>query len=218
MATITIPKKEYQNIIQRQSLLEKEMGFLRKTLFELDEINIKPSVLRRWERISRELDRGQGRSFSSFRGMKEWLRNLWYGRDVYRDIVSIIYSREVEDALKKLKKRNKDIFNRVGNQIIKILRELNIGKPLRYTLRNRRRVHVGSFVLIYEFHHGELRFIDFDHHDKIYKKSDWEIYILTGAWAIAKVCFFISSKSFLSSFSFCLAASSPTPNFSPPKL
>ena len=92
--------------------------------------------------------------------------------NVYRDIVSIIYSREVEDALKKLKKRNKDIFNRVGNQIIKILREPNIGKPLRYTLRNRRRVHVGSFVLIYEFHQGELRFIDFDHHDKIYKKSD----------------------------------------------
>jgi len=76
MATITIPKKEYQNIIQRQTLLEKEMSFLRKTLFEMDKINIKPSVLRRWERISRELDSGQGRSFSSFRGMKEWLRNL----------------------------------------------------------------------------------------------------------------------------------------------
>lgn len=76
MSTITIPKKEYQNIIQRQSFLEKEMGFLRKTLFELDEINIKPSVLRRWERISHELDRGQGHSFSSFREMKEWLKNL----------------------------------------------------------------------------------------------------------------------------------------------
>ena len=76
MATITIPKKEYQNIVQRQSFLEKGMRFLRKTLFELDEINIKPSALRRWERISRELDRGQGHSFSSFRKMKEWLRNL----------------------------------------------------------------------------------------------------------------------------------------------
>lgn len=76
MTTITIPKKEYQNIIQRQSFIEKEMAFLRKTLFELDEVNIKPSVLRRWERISRELDRGQGRSFSSFKGMKEWLKRL----------------------------------------------------------------------------------------------------------------------------------------------
>lgn len=91
--------------------------------------------------------------------------------NVHGDIVKIIYSCEVEDALKKLKKRNKDIFDRIENQIIKILREPNIGKPLRYTLRNRRRVHVGSFVLIYEFHQGELRFIDFDHHDRIYKKS-----------------------------------------------
>lgn len=76
MNTITIPKKEYQNIIQRQSLIEKEMVFLRKTIFEIDEINIKPSVLRRWERISHELDRGQGRSFSSLKGMKEWLGSL----------------------------------------------------------------------------------------------------------------------------------------------
>lgn len=91
--------------------------------------------------------------------------------NVHRDIIRIIYSREVEDALKKLKKRNKDIFDRIENQIIKILREPNIGKPLRYTLRNRRRMHVGSFVLIYEFYQGELRFIDFDHHDRIYKKS-----------------------------------------------
>ncbi len=91
--------------------------------------------------------------------------------NIHRDIIRIVYSREFEGVLKKLKKRNKDIFDRIENQIIKILHEPNIGKPLRHTLRNRRRVHVGSFVLIYEFHQGELRFIDFDHHDRIYKKS-----------------------------------------------
>lgn len=90
--------------------------------------------------------------------------------NVHRDIVRIVYSREVENILKKLKKSNKDFFDRAENQIIKILREPNIGKPLRYTLRNRRRTHVGSFVLIYEFYQGELRFIDFGHHDRIYKK------------------------------------------------
>lgn len=76
MVTVTIPKKQYQNILQRQSLLEKEMGVLRKILFELDEINIKPSALRRWERISHDLDQGIGRSFSSLTGMKKWLKNL----------------------------------------------------------------------------------------------------------------------------------------------
>jgi len=65
MTTIIIPKKEYQNIIQRQSFIEKELAFLKKSLLELDEVNIKPSVLRRWERISRELDQGKGRAFSS---------------------------------------------------------------------------------------------------------------------------------------------------------
>lgn len=91
--------------------------------------------------------------------------------NVHRDIARIVYSSEFEDALKKLKSKNKVLFDRIGNQIIKIIREPNIGKPLRYALRNRRRVHIGSFVLIYEFHQGELRFIDFDHHDRIYKKS-----------------------------------------------
>lgn len=65
MTTIIIPKKEYQNIIQRQSFIEKELAFLKKSLLELDEVNIKPSVLRRWERISGELDQGKGRAFSS---------------------------------------------------------------------------------------------------------------------------------------------------------
>ena len=90
--------------------------------------------------------------------------------NVHRDITRIVYSREVEDVLRKIKKGNKTLFERIENQIIKILREPNIGKPLRYTLRNRRRVHVGSFVLVYEFHLGEIRFIDCDHHDRIYKK------------------------------------------------
>ena len=90
--------------------------------------------------------------------------------NIHRDIVRIVYSPEIELALKKFKKKDSVIFDRVENQIIKILREPNVGKPLRYTLKNRRRVHVGSFVLVYEFHNGELRFLDFDHHDKIYKK------------------------------------------------
>lgn len=93
---------------------------------------------------------------------------------VHRDIARIVYSREVENSLKKIKKKDRPLFDNVENRIIKILREPNIGKPLRYTLRNRRRVHVGSFVLVYEFHHGELRFIDFDHHDRIYKKHRGE--------------------------------------------
>lgn len=76
MVTVTISKKEYDTIILKQSLIENELAFLKKRLFELDEINIRPSVLRRWEHISRKLDKGNGRSFSSFKEMREWLKNL----------------------------------------------------------------------------------------------------------------------------------------------
>lgn len=87
-----------------------------------------------------------------------------------KDVKKILYSHEFERALCKIKKKDKNIFDSISKQIEKIIREPHIGKPLRYTLKNRRRIHLSSFVLIYEFHMGELRFLDFDHHDKIYKK------------------------------------------------
>jgi mRNA-degrading endonuclease RelE of RelBE toxin-antitoxin system len=89
---------------------------------------------------------------------------------LHPEISRIVYSIEVEKALKERKRKDPAFFARIGTQILKILREPNVGKPLRYTLKNRRRIHIGSFVLVYEFHQGELRFLDFDHHDRIYKK------------------------------------------------
>lgn len=86
-------------------------------------------------------------------------------------ITRITYSLELEKVLIQCKKKDINLFRQVQNKILKIMSEPNIGKPLRYTLKNRRRVHIGSFVLVYEFRDGELRFIDFDHHDKIYKKN-----------------------------------------------
>jgi len=43
-------------------------------------------------------------------------------------------------------------------------------KPLRRDLHGARRVHIGSFVLIYEIEEMNKRIIilDYDHHDKIY--------------------------------------------------
>jgi len=76
----------------------------------------------------------------------------------------------MERVLRRCKSEDYGLFAGVQRQIEKIIREPQIGKPLRYALKNRRRVHVGSFVLVYEFSGNELRFLDFDHHDKIYKK------------------------------------------------
>lgn len=83
----------------------------------------------------------------------------------------IVYSDNFEQALHDWKKKDSKVFHSIVSQIDKIIREPEIGKPLRNVLKSRRRVHVGSFVLVYEFYNDELRFIDFDHHDRIYKNK-----------------------------------------------
>ena len=89
--------------------------------------------------------------------------------EISGEIRRIVYSERFERVLLKLAKKDRPLFSETQTQITKILRDPTVGKPLRHALKNRRRLHVGSFVLVYEFHSGELRFIDFDHHDKIYK-------------------------------------------------
>ncbi len=83
----------------------------------------------------------------------------------------IVYSERFGRILGRYKQKDRSLFQEIEKRIEKIINDPTVGKPLRYTLKNRRRVHVGSFVLVYEFHNGELRFIDFDHHDKIYGKK-----------------------------------------------
>jgi len=85
-------------------------------------------------------------------------------------INKITNSQEFEEVIVKLKKKDSPLFDQLTVQMEKAVRIPNIGKPLRYALKNRRRLHIGSFVLVYEFFNGELKFLDFDHHDKIYKK------------------------------------------------
>lgn len=53
------------------------MVFIKKLMrTELNGEIIRPPVLRRWERISRDLDRGRGRTFTSVKAMHEWLKKL----------------------------------------------------------------------------------------------------------------------------------------------
>jgi len=83
--------------------------------------------------------------------------------------LKVSYSGSFKKASQKLKKKDSNLYNRMIKQVEKTIKEPNLGKPLRYSLKNCRRLHIGSFVLVYEFHNHELRFLDFDHHDRIYK-------------------------------------------------
>mgnify|MGYP001583460993 CR=1 FL=1 len=80
------------------------------------------------------------------------------------------FSDEFREVLHNLIKRNRVLHNRLSKEIRKILKNPEIGKPLRHSLKFYRRTHVGSFVLLYEIVGQVVRFLDFNHHDKIYRK------------------------------------------------
>lgn len=72
-----ITQKEYKNLLQRQERVEREVNRLKAIVRTEDvEAHIKPEVLKRWERISRDIDSGKGRVFSSVDEMRKWLKKL----------------------------------------------------------------------------------------------------------------------------------------------
>ena len=81
----------------------------------------------------------------------------------------LIVPPEFEAILKSLKKQP-SLLKNLELRIARVLSEPQLGKPLRNVLRNYRRVHIGSYVLIYEIQQEEVRLMDFDHHDRVYKK------------------------------------------------
>ncbi len=73
----TITQKEYKDMISRQSKIEAAIDALSKVVAsEIDDSRIKLTVLKRWDRISKDLDNGRGRFFSSAGEAKKWLRSL----------------------------------------------------------------------------------------------------------------------------------------------
>ena len=67
-------------------------------------------------------------------------------------------------------RNDKGFIRRTEKQGEKLLREPTLGKPLRYSLKNLPTCPCRLFFIVYEFYDGELRLLDLDHHDKIYKK------------------------------------------------
>ena len=86
-----------------------------------------------------------------------------------------MYNIEIEDAVdkefKRLAKKDKKQLEAVSKKIEQILNNPQQFKPLKHPLEGLRRVHVGSFVLIYEVieESQTVRILKFAHHDKAYK-------------------------------------------------
>ena len=80
----------------------------------------------------------------------------------------------LQKILNKLSKKDKSLYEQVLKKIEEIINSLSIEhyKNLRHDLKDKKRIHVGHFVLVFSFIKSEnkIKFLDFDHHDNVYKK------------------------------------------------
>ena len=86
---------------------------------------------------------------------------------------TIIFTKEADDRIHKTCKRDRGLCEEVKKKLRQIDNNPFIGKPLRNVLKGTRRVHVGSFVLLYQFEEESncIKIINFSHHDEAYKNT-----------------------------------------------
>ena len=87
----------------------------------------------------------------------------------------MIFTYKIEDSLKlkfkKFFKKRKNLYESCMNKISEIIKNPEHYKPLRHDLKNIRRVHlIGPFIMVFTIEGNIIKFLDVDHHDKIYKK------------------------------------------------
>ena len=73
--------------------------------------------------------------------------------------------------MQKLFKNDKVRYSHVKRRLEILSNNPEISKPLRNILKGKWRIHIGSFVIIYEIDHENRSIIllDFEHHDQAYK-------------------------------------------------
>ena len=84
---------------------------------------------------------------------------------------TIAFSKKAENRIKKVCKRDHSLCEEVKKKLYQIDKNPSIGKPLKDVLKGKRRVHIGSFVLIYQFIIDDdiIRILSFSHHDEAYE-------------------------------------------------
>jgi len=86
----------------------------------------------------------------------------------------IIISDELKKTLVNLKRKDKTMFQMVEKKILQIASSdpfsIQHFKNLRSPLNDFKRVHIGSYVLLFRVQADKIIFEAFEHHDKIYQK------------------------------------------------
>lgn len=82
----------------------------------------------------------------------------------------ILIEEKLQEILKKLFKKNKKVYEICIKKIEQIINNPEQYKPLKHDMKTIRRVHMAkSFVLTFRIEKNRIKFLDFDHHDNIYK-------------------------------------------------
>jgi mRNA-degrading endonuclease RelE of RelBE toxin-antitoxin system len=89
-----------------------------------------------------------------------------------------MYSYEIkpnlQKILNKLSKKDKPLFEQALKKIEEIIHSFDVEhyKNLRYDMKDSKRAQIGHFVLVFSLDKKAslISFLDFDHHDNIYKK------------------------------------------------
>lgn len=81
---------------------------------------------------------------------------------------TIEFSEEFESSFRKLKKKDKTLFGQIQKKLLELVENPEHFKSLRNVLAGYRRIHFGSFVLIYKIEGETVRVISLDHHDRAY--------------------------------------------------
>ncbi len=79
----------------------------------------------------------------------------------------------LKEILRKLLRKDKALYEQVMKKIEEVISSGDVEhyKNLRHDMMDRKRVHIGHFVLVFKFikEENKIVLVDFDHHDKIYK-------------------------------------------------
>ncbi|MFH0986436.1 MAG: type II toxin-antitoxin system mRNA interferase toxin, RelE/StbE family [Candidatus Micrarchaeota archaeon] len=80
----------------------------------------------------------------------------------------VIFSRQFEKSMEKLKSKDKVLFSRIKKKTAEIIENPARFKPLKNALAGRRRIHFGSFILVFRIENNAVHIISLDHHDNAY--------------------------------------------------
>jgi len=81
---------------------------------------------------------------------------------------TIELSSSFDKSMKKLKKKDKNLFEQIQKKLIDLVQHPDHYKPLKNVFAGYRRIHFGSFFLIFKIEGEIVRIISLDHHDKSY--------------------------------------------------